>query len=104
MEKSKIMLINKKNAVSLKDVLIAYVENVGLTEQYELSLIRNNWDEIVGSKFALESKAESLKNGILTVNVQSSVWRLEIFIRREQIIDKINTFTDKDSVKEMVIR
>lgn len=97
-------MLTNRPANSLNEILIAYVEKLGLQEEYELAQIINNWEELVGEKFAKESKPDTLKDGILSIRTKSSVWRVELFCRREQIIDKINTFRDKHIVKEMVIR
>lgn len=97
-------MLSNRPINSLQEILMAFIEKSGLHEEYELSQIMNNWAELVGEKFAQESTPETLKDGVLHVKTKSSVWRAELFYRREQIIDKINEFRDKLIVKEMVIR
>lgn len=97
------MLINR-DALTLDDLIQVYIEKTGLHEEYELALIINNWAELVGEKFAEVSKPDTLKNGVLTTRCCSSVWRTELFMRRQQIIDKINDYRNKEVIKSMVIR
>jgi predicted nucleic acid-binding Zn ribbon protein len=97
-------MLNDRTPNSLNEVLMKLIERMGWQEEYELAMIINNWVEIVGEKFASESKPDNLKDGVLTVLANSSVWRTELFYRREQIIDKICKLREKQVVKEMVIR
>ena len=97
-------MLNERTPNSLNEVLMKLIERMGWQEEYELAMIINNWVEIVGEKFASESKPDNLKDGVLTVLANSSVWRTELFYRREQIIDKICKLREKQVVKEMVIR
>ncbi len=97
------MLANR-TTTSLGEVLQTLIEKMGWQDEYDLSIIMNNWNDLVGEKFAKESKPVSLKNGVMTVISQSSVWRAELFYRRHEIIDKISKLRNKEVVKEMVIR
>ncbi|MDT3741384.1 MAG: DUF721 domain-containing protein [Candidatus Kapabacteria bacterium] len=97
-------MLNDRTPNSLNEVLMKLIERMGWQEEYELAMIINNWVEIVGEKFASESKPDNLKDGVLTVLANSSVWRTELFYRREQIIDKICKLREKQVVKDMVIR
>lgn len=97
------MLYNKPTT-SLNEVLLTLINKMGWQDEYDLSIIIKNWTFLVGEKFASESSIESLKDGVLVVNAELSVWRAEIFYRKEKIIEKINVLLDKDTVKEMVVR
>jgi predicted nucleic acid-binding Zn ribbon protein len=97
-------MLSNRPSTNLADVLHILVEKMGWQEEYELSIIINEWETLVGQKFAAETKPDTLKNGILTVNSESSVWRAELFYRRHEIIDKISKLRNKEVVKEMVIR
>lgn len=97
-------MLNDRTPNSLNEVLMKLIERMGWQEEYELAMIINSWGDIVGEKFASESKPDNLKDGVLTVLATSSVWRTELFYRREQIIDKICKLREKQVVKEMVIR
>lgn len=97
-------MLSNRTTTSLGDVLQVLIEKMGWQDEYDLSIIINNWDDLVGEKFAKESKPVALKNGVMTVISESSVWRAEIFYRRHEIINKISQLRNKEVVKEMVIR
>ena len=62
------------------------------------------WEEAVGKNIARRAKAVSLRNDILFVHVQNSVWLQELSLLKEGIIEKINTLVGKDVVRDIVFR
>ncbi|MGD8628805.1 MAG: DUF721 domain-containing protein [bacterium] len=62
------------------------------------------WEEAVGGNISRRAKAVSLRNDILFVNVQNSVWLQELSLLKEGIIEKINTLVGKDVVRDIVFR
>ena len=97
-------MLNRTDPQVLNDVLKELITKFGWQEKFDLSYMMNNWTEIMGSKFAEVTKPTKLKDAVLTVETNSSVWRTELFYRREQIIEKINTIIGKIAVKELIIR
>ncbi len=94
-----------KEPFQLGDLVEVYARSFGITEIYLLSLIKYNWDEIVGEVFAKRVKLLTLKDGILTVTVNSSSHRVELGFRRKFIIDRINEVLNRESVvKDIIIR
>ena len=62
------------------------------------------WEEAVGKNISRRAKAVSLRNDILFVHVQNSVWLQELSLLKEGIIEKINTLVGKDVVRDIVFR
>ena len=62
-----------------------------------------SWPEIVSAKLARESRAVSIRDGKLFVEVKSPAWKQEILLQRRNIIRKINRRLGKDIVSDMVI-
>ena len=62
------------------------------------------WEEAVGKTISRRAKAISLRNDILFVRVQNSVWLQELSMLKEGIIEKINTLVGKDVVRDIVFR
>lgn len=48
------------------------------------------FNEIVGEQIARQVKLKNFEKGILKIEVESSVWKNEIFLLREKIIEKLN--------------
>jgi predicted nucleic acid-binding Zn ribbon protein len=62
------------------------------------------WEEAVGTNISRRAKALSLRNDILFVRVQNSMWLQELSLLKEGIIEKINTLVGKDVVRDIVFR
>jgi hypothetical protein len=62
-----------------------------------------SWPEMVSGKLARESRAVSIRNGKLIVEVKSPVWKQELLLQKRNIIRKTNRRLGKDIVSEMVI-
>jgi len=97
-------MLNKLEPENLQDVLNQLISKLGWQEKSDLVNIIKQWNEIVGEKFAEVSVPQKLNEGALTINVESSVWRSELFYRREQIIQKINDLNNRIIVNELIIR
>lgn len=94
-----------KDPFQLGELVELYARNFGMMEVYYLSLINYHWDEIMGEVFAKRVKIQSLKDGILTLSVNSSSHRMELGLRKIYIIDKINSILNKGSVvSDIIIR
>lgn len=81
------------------------ISRLGLKELTLSSRIFEIWDTVVGSSIALHARPYSFRDGILTVNVDSSVWlaQLERY-RKRQIRDKLNNHLPHPLVKRVVFR
>lgn len=61
------------------------------------------FNEIVGEQIARQVKLKNFEKGILKIEVESSVWKNEIFLLREKIIEKLNKAFGKQVVKQILI-
>ena len=59
------------------------------------------WKEVVGRKVAKAAKAEKVDKGTLIVKTDSSVWRQELQMQKEQLIEKINKKIGSEAIKEI---
>ena len=48
------------------------------------------WGSIVGEAVSSVTKAERVESGTLIVKVETAVWRQELHMQKEEIINKIN--------------
>lgn len=49
------------------------------------------WNKVVGERIAKHSRAEYVKEGVLTVTVPDSVWLYHLVAMKKEIVDKLNT-------------
>lgn len=81
------------------------ITRLGLKELTASSRVFEIWDTVVGTAIALHARPYSFRDGILTVNVDSSVWlaQLERY-RKRQIREKLNKYLPHPLVKKVIFR
>jgi hypothetical protein len=62
------------------------------------------WREIVGEQIARQAQPESLKNGVLLVLVQNSVWLSQLRFMAEELQKKLNRELASHEIKEIHFR
>jgi predicted nucleic acid-binding Zn ribbon protein len=88
---------------SLSQILNDVLNKYELNEIVEKNLLIEKFKEVVGEQIAKQVEFKNFEKGILTIEVESSSWKNEIFLLREQIIEKINNAFGKQIVKELKI-
>lgn len=86
---------------SIKDLINDFIEEYEFSEIVYCEKIKNNLDKIFTENIKKEIEILSLKSGNLILKCDSSSWRYEINIRREDFVKKINDFFDKNIVKSI---
>lgn len=77
---------------------------LGITRTLRQYDVITSWEKIVGEKIARVAKAKRMENGILFVSVTSAPWRAELTMRRQEIVEKINTAMGNRIVKDIRFR
>ena len=62
----------------------------GLDKQLQYQKLVEDWPRVVGPGLARVTRARSVRNGILVVEVPSSAWAMELNLRRRQIMKRVN--------------
>lgn len=60
------------------------------------------WEDVVGEKIGKVAFPVKNKKGVLFVKVEDSVWRFELTRRKQELISKINEFSKKKTLKDIV--
>lgn len=89
----------RKRKETPKGVSIAL--NLALKESYleeKLApfMFFSEWPNIVGSQIAKHAKPDTLKNGILFIEVDSSSWAQELIFQKELILKRLQKNTSDD--------
>lgn len=88
---------------SLEEILQVIIKKQNLDKVLELYDLKERFNEIVGDQIAKQVKIEKFEKGILTLEVESSAWKNEIFLLREKIIEKINQSFSKKIIQQIII-
>ena len=85
-------------------ILERLANRMGIAARLEKEKAVVLWEEVVGKNIARRARAVSVRNEILFVNVQNSVWLQELALLKEGIIEKINSLVGKQVIKDIVFR
>lgn len=92
------------NEKPIKQVINELLNAYKLNGKIDELKIWNNWPEIVGTVIAKNTSKMQLKGGILTLYVESAPLKNELMFHRSVILQKINSFFEKQIVKEIHIK
>jgi hypothetical protein len=68
------------------------------------SLLLLRWQELVGSQIAKQSQPEFIKDGVLQVRVENSVWLNHLRFLGEELRQKLNEKLSPQEIKEIRFR
>ncbi len=88
----------------LKSVLDKIIEKNGWTESVYQERIKRDWKEFVGEIASKNIKIKKLKDKILFLSGSASVWNSELLLRKEELINTINTKYGKKLLNNIIIK
>ena len=87
---------------SLQNVIPAVLKEFGMEKKALTYSVILAWPEIVGEKIAQATKAEKLDKGILTIRVKNAVWRYELTMQKQKIMEMIAKEFGEGVVRDIV--
>ncbi|MGD1048991.1 MAG: DUF721 domain-containing protein [Candidatus Krumholzibacteriaceae bacterium] len=91
--------MEKKASARVGEILPRVLELMGLDDKFEEARLIQGWAEVVGPVIANRSRPRMLRDGILFIEVESSVWMQELWFHQRQIIERIKKEFPKVEVK-----
>lgn len=93
---------NKKNDLThISNILDIALKGYRPKSDMEMTEIWNHWPKSVGKEVAKNAAPAAFKDGILIVNVSSSVWIQHLKFLETDIISNINQLIKKELVKKI---
>ncbi len=90
-----------QNEQVLGSALGRLVDYLGLAGRLREQRVLEVWPEVVGETIAAVTKARSIKDGVLTVEVINPSWRQELSYISSDILTKLNRTMGKSLVKRL---
>jgi len=87
----------------LGKVLESLIEKNKSLERLKIFSIVTAWKEIVGEKIAMKAKVYDFKNGELIIVCSDPMWRMEIELRKDFLVKKMNEHIGKELIKKIKI-
>lgn len=88
----------------LGDLIESLVSKLGQSGKFYGWRVVAKWPEIVGPEIAGVSKAVKFSEGVLTIVVEKDVWRQELEMQIEKILDKIRRQRGGRVVEKIVLK
>tara|TARA_B100001027_G_C16121144_1_gene264960 strand:- start:365 stop:640 length:276 start_codon:yes stop_codon:yes gene_type:complete len=85
----------------LKKVLKETIENSGFKNAILQEKAVSIWPDIVGKNISKISKAIRVDRGVLFIKIESTTWKQELYMQKNEIINKINKKIGSKAIKEI---
>ena len=89
---------------SLGELFDDYAQKPELDGKLKETRIRKAWASIAGDYIARYTTCLRLRDDSLIVEINDSTLRHELFLHKEEIVDKVNTFLGEQSIRQIQIR
>ncbi len=90
--------------ISLSDVILNLVAQMGLQGEMHLYSLCAHWEEIVGPQIARHTTPERLRSDRLILCVDSAPWMNQLTFLKKEIIGKTNRFLQKQIVNDLFLK
>ena len=85
----------------LKKAIEEAIESTGIKSALSQEAAIVLWGSVVGEAVSSVTRAERVESGTLIVKVETAVWRQELHMQKEEIINKINKKIGTRAIREI---
>lgn len=94
----------EREPIELKDLLNTTASNLNLANKKVVVELRKNINEIMSNSFSKSVTIYDLVNGNLILKVDNPIWKTEIQLRKDQIVEKFNSYLGANIIKNIVLQ
>lgn len=91
--------VTGKGAVDISVLLAKVLDNVHISESMDFKTLSERFSEVVGEAVLPHVKPVKMDKRTLVLKVDGSVWKHELFLQKNAIIDKCNLVLGKPFVQ-----
>ncbi len=96
--------MRRSKTVSLAEAINDYIREMNLGDKLREVSIIDSWEKVVGKAIASRTAKVSIRDGILTVYLNSSVVRNELLMIKEALRERINESAGAEVIKDIVLK
>ena len=85
----------------LKQAIEEAIDSTGIKSALSQEAAVVLWGSVVGEAVSSVTKAERVESGVLIVKVETAVWRQELHMQKEEIINKVNKKIGTRAIREI---
>ena len=89
---------------SLKQILSDYLSGTDFVEINNTITIQKIWKKTVGKPINNNTKIKSFKNGTIEINVSNSVWRNELSLQKNNLLEKLQNEEPNLNIKDIILK
>ena len=78
-----------------------FIKNSKIEKGLEQNKALMIWPEVVGKKIADNTEVSSVESGVVLVKVKTPVWRQELQLQKNDIINQLNKTLTKKTIKDI---
>jgi hypothetical protein len=96
--------MRRKKTLSLSEAIREYRREMKIDNKLKEVEILNYWEEIAGKAILRRTSRVYIKNGVMFINLSSSVVRSELMMIRETIRERLNEKAGEELIKEIILK
>ncbi|HXG38538.1 MAG TPA: DUF721 domain-containing protein [Bacteroidota bacterium] len=89
------------SAKSIGQAISELTHTLGIQSKLQQYEAVNLWATVVGTRIAEQTEAIRIEKGVLVVRVKTAVWRNELNMQKQEIIEKLNRAVKTNVVKDI---
>ncbi len=91
----------EKELTHIKAILDTTLNNFRAASDLEMTMIWDMWDRVVGEVIAENAKPGAFRDGVLIINVSSSVWLQQLGFLKHDMQKNLNRAIGKNIIKQI---
>jgi len=91
-------------AKQLKEILGEYLKGEDFKEINNTISIQTAWEKTVGNPIIKNAKIESFKNGTIKIKVSNPIWRNELSLQKQNILEKLIKSEPNLNIKKIILK
>ena len=91
-------------AKELKQILGEYLNGADFKEINKTISIELAWEKTVGKPINTNTNIESFKNGIIKIKASNPIWRNELSLQKQSLLDKLKKTEPSLNIKDIILK
>lgn len=96
--------MRRRKTQGISEVIQDFLKETGLESRLKEVELINSWEEIVGTMISRRTKKIEIKNGKMTIYLQSSVVKNELMMLRESLRNSLNEKAGEEIINEIILK
>lgn len=96
--------MERRKTVHISEIIQELLKKNNIKSKLDETTITQKWEEVVGKPMSRYTKKAYISKGILYVEVISSVARNELVMNRSILIERLNTITGNETIKDIIFK